>query len=68
MTYLRLIETRGRQRSDSTPILNTIRALNRMELVGEVMRAALNALVVAAPDWLRGPAQPGWCARVRTTL
>jgi transposase len=53
-----VIHARGRQRSDSTPGLGAIRAINRLELVGEAMRAALNELAVAAPDWLRGHAQP----------
>jgi transposase len=58
-----VIHARGRQRSDSTHVLGAIRAINRLELVGEAMRAALNALAVAAPEWLRGRAQPEWFAR-----
>jgi transposase len=30
---------------------------------GEAIRAALNALAVAVPEWLRGHAQPEWIAR-----
>jgi transposase len=60
---LGVIHARGRQRSDSTHVLGAIRAINRLELVGEAMRAALNALAVAAPEWLRGHAQPEWFAR-----
>jgi transposase len=60
---LGVIRARGRQRSDSTHVLGVIRAINRLELVGEAMRAALNALAVAAPEWLRGHAQPEWFAR-----
>jgi transposase len=55
---LGVIHARGRQRSDSTHVLGAIRAINRLELVGEAMRAALNALAIAAPEWLRGHAQP----------
>jgi transposase len=60
---LGVITARGRQRAASTHVLGAIRALHRWELVGEVMRAALNALAVAAPDWLRGHAQPEWFQR-----
>jgi transposase len=60
---LGVIRARGRQRSDSTHVLGVIRAINRLELVGEAMRAALNALAVTAPEWLRGHAQPEWFAR-----
>jgi transposase len=31
--------------------------LNRVELVGEAMRHALNTLALVAPDWLRGVSQ-----------
>src|SRR5262249_59930106 len=37
-----------------------IRTLNRLELVGETMRYALNRLAVAAPAWLRAHIQPAW--------
>lgn len=60
---LGVIRARGRQRSDATHVLGAIRAINRLELVGEAMRAALNALAVAAPEWLRGHARPEWVTR-----
>jgi IS5 family transposase len=60
---LGVIRARGRQRSDATHVLGAIRAINRLELVGEAMRAALNALAVAATEWLRGHAQPEWVTR-----
>jgi transposase len=47
------LKARGRQRSDSTHVLAKIRALNRIEGVGETFRAALNSLAVAAPEWLK---------------
>ncbi len=59
----KLIVTRGRQRTDSTPILAAVRALNRIELVGETMRHALNDLAVVAPAWLRALSQPAWVER-----
>jgi len=40
-----------------------VRALNRAELVGETLRAALNALALVVPDWLRAHAQLEWVAR-----
>src|SRR4051794_18036595 len=46
-----LLKARGRQRTDSTRVLASIRALNRLELVGETLRAALNELATVAPDW-----------------
>lgn len=57
------LPARGRQRSDATHVRGAIRAINRLEVVGEALRAALNALAVAAPAWLRGHAQPAWLAR-----
>jgi transposase len=44
-------------------VLAAIRALNRFQLVGETMSNALNALAVAAPDWLRAHAAPEWTER-----
>jgi transposase len=58
-----LLKARGRQRTDSTRILASIRALNRLELVGETLRAALNELATAAPDWLREVAPKDWYER-----
>jgi transposase len=36
------LRARGKQRTDSTHVLAAIRSLNRLELVGETMRRALN--------------------------
>jgi len=58
-----LLKARGRQRTDSTHVLAAVRTLNRLELVGETLRAALNAIAVAAPDWLRATAPAGWHER-----
>jgi len=58
-----LLKARGRQRTDSTHVLAAIRTLNRLELVAETLRAALNALAVVVPDWLRGIAPPDWYER-----
>ena len=58
-----LLKARGRQHTDSTHVLAAIRALNRLELVGETVRYALNSLAVVAPDWLRAQAPPEWFDR-----
>src|SRR5262249_56408080 len=58
-----LLKARGTQRPDSTHILAAIRTLNRLELVGETVRYALNRLAVAAPAWLRAHMQPAWGER-----
>src|SRR6266540_603175 len=46
----------GRQRTDATHVLAAVRELNRLELVAETLRAALEALAAAAPTWLQGVA------------
>jgi transposase len=58
-----LLKVRGRQRTDSTHVLAAIRVLNRLELVGETFRHALNSLALVAPDWLRAQAAPEWFDR-----
>lgn len=55
-----MLKVRGRQRTDSTHVLAAIRQMNRLERVGETMRAALNALATVAPDWLRVLVPPEW--------
>jgi transposase len=57
---LGLVKAGGRARTDSTHVLGAIRALNRLELAGETVRAALEALAVAAPGWLTGVIDPSW--------
>ncbi len=49
-----LIKAGGKQRTDSTHVIRAVRDLNRTELAGESVRAALEALAVAAPSWLAG--------------
>jgi hypothetical protein len=58
-----LLKARGRQRSDTTHVLAAVRLLNRLELVGETLRAALNELATAAPGWLHGAALRAWYER-----
>jgi len=47
-----LIKAGGRQRTDSTHVVAAVAALNRLELAGESVRAAVEALAAAHPDWL----------------
>ncbi len=57
---LGLLRAGGRQRTDSTHVLAAIRGLNRLELAGENVRAALEALAAAAPGWLTGVIDGSW--------
>ncbi len=58
-----LVKARGKQRTDSTRILAVVRGLNRLELVGETMRHALDALSTIVPEWLRERVRPEWTQR-----
>lgn len=58
-----LVKARGKQRTDATRILAAIRTLNRLELVAETLRAALNVLATEAPAWLQGVAPQEWYQR-----
>ncbi len=60
---LGLFKARGRQRTDSTHVLAAVRKLNPLERVGETLRAALNSLVVVAPEWLQAVAPEAWYER-----
>jgi transposase len=60
---LKLLKRRGRQRTDSTHVLAAVRTLNRLERVGETLRAALNELATVAPDWLQALAPAAWYER-----
>ena len=59
----KLVKGRGRQRTDSTHVLARVRAVNRLECVGETMRHALNSLAVVAPDWLQSHSRAEWVER-----
>src|SRR3954466_4443110 len=58
-----LLKGRGRQRTDSTHVLAAVRALNRLELVREMMRHVLDVLAEVAPGWLVGQAHDEWVKR-----
>jgi transposase len=57
---LGLVKAGGRQRTDSTHVLARIRGLNQLEMAGEAVRAALEALAAAAPGWLAGVIGESW--------
>jgi transposase len=58
-----LLKARGQQRTDATHVLAAIRVLNRLELVAETLRAALNGLATVVPDWLQAIAPVAWYER-----
>src|SRR5262249_20854249 len=55
-----ILRAHGQQRTDATHVWAAIRVLNRLELLGETLRATLNDLATVAPDWLRATAPPPW--------
>ena len=58
-----LVKAGGRQRTDSTHVLADVRKLNRLERVGETLRATLNELAVVTPTWLQALAPADWYER-----
>ncbi|MFI2651790.1 IS1182 family transposase [Micromonospora fulviviridis] len=47
-----LLAAGGKQRTDATHVVAAVRDLSRLELAGESVRACLEALAAAAPDWV----------------
>ncbi|MGI8313136.1 IS1182 family transposase [Saccharopolyspora hattusasensis] len=59
-----LVAAGGKQRTDSTHVVAAVRDLNRLELAGESVRAALEALAAAVPQWLAEAIDvPAWGQR-----
>ncbi len=58
-----LLKARGKQRTDSTHVLAAVKAMGRLECIGETLRAALNVLATVAPGWLRSRAPHEWFER-----
>jgi len=58
-----MLKQRGKQRTDSSHVVAAIRGLNRLESVGETLRATLNSLASAIPEWLSEIAHPDWFDR-----
>jgi transposase len=58
-----LIKPRSKARTDATHVLAAVRVLNRLERVGETLRATLNALATIAPQWLSSQLPAEWWER-----
>jgi transposase len=58
-----LLKVRGQQRTDSTQVLGAVRSMNRLELVVETIRYALNGLAIVAPAWTVAHSQAEWVER-----
>ena len=58
-----LVKVRGKQRTDSTHVLAAVKAMGRLECIGETLRATLNVLAIEVPQWLRGWVPSGWYDR-----
>jgi transposase len=60
---LGLVRERSDMRTDSTHIIASIRDMNRLELVGETLRATLNVLATVDPAWLCTHVESDWYLR-----
>jgi transposase len=58
-----LVKQGGKQRTDSTHVIAAVGELNRLETIGETLRAALNELAVLAPEWLQTVVSAEWYMR-----
>jgi hypothetical protein len=57
------LKGRGKPRTDSPHVLAKVRALNRLECVGQTLAHALNVLALVAPNWVRDYVEPAWAER-----
>ena len=57
---LGLVKRRGRQRTDSLAVLSKMRDLNRLEMVVETLRLALQAMLKAEAAWTRATVPTTW--------
>ncbi|HEY9662475.1 MAG TPA: IS1182 family transposase [Allocoleopsis sp.] len=58
-----LVKARGKQWTDSTRVLASVRELNRLELIAETFRAVLNELAMLVPNWVQEVALASWYKR-----
>lgn len=58
-----LVRAGGRVRTDSTHVLACVRRLNRIETLGEGLRAALEEIARISPGWVVPLLRPGWDER-----
>jgi len=63
-----LVRAGGKQRTDSTGVTAAVAALNRLELAGESVRAAVEALAAAHPAWTAGVLDASWMRRYGTPV
>jgi transposase len=63
-----LIRAGGKQRTDSTHVAAAVAALSRLELAGESVRAALEALAASHPGWTAGVLDESWARRYGTPV
>ena len=61
-----LLKGRGLQRTDSLGVVAAVRELNRLELVMETMRKALEGVVEANQEWGRGVVSARWIETYET--
>lgn len=59
----KLLKQRSKMRTDSSHVIAAVRDLNRLELVGESLRYALNTIAAINPDWLLVRIAPDWFDR-----
>jgi transposase len=57
---LGLVRKRGDMRTDATHVIASVRNMNRSELVGETLRAALNVIATVDPKWLAENVDHTW--------
>lgn len=60
---LGLVKPGGKQRTDSTHVLTVVRDLNRLECVGETVRAALESLSRVDEAWVQQSLPSEWWVR-----
>jgi transposase len=63
-----LAKAGGKQRTDSTGVTAAVAALNRLELAGESVRAAIEALAAAHPAWTESVLDASWMRRYGTPV
>jgi hypothetical protein len=54
-----LVKAGGKQRTDSTHVVAAVAELNQLDLAGESVRAAVEALAAAHPGWVAGALHVG---------
>jgi transposase len=57
---LGLVRKRGDMRTDATHVIASVRNMNRSDLVGETLRAALNVIAAVDPKWLAENVDHTW--------